>query len=167
MNEAAVHFRLARRAAIALSAAVLAIGLAACGSDDSTESSAAATDATTATTEASAETVDVSAIEWEFDLSATPTADTKTVTFTNNGEQPHVLVFAKLNDGYTVDEAVKLQGKKGSAEEVGTADAAPGETATINVKKPLEPGHYVMLCPLSGPDGPHYKLGQLQEFDIG
>ena len=127
----------------------------------------AATDATTATTEASAETVDVSAIEWEFDLSATPTADTKTVTFTNNGEQPHVLVFAKLNDGYTVDEAVKLQGKKGSAEEVGTADAAPGETATINVKKPLEPGHYVMLCPLSGPDGPHYKLGQLQEFDIG
>ena len=167
MNEAAVPFRLARRAAIALSAAVLAIGLAACGSDDSTESSAAATDATTATTEASAETVDVSAIEWEFDLSATPTADTKTVTFTNNGEQPHVLVFAKLNDGYTVDEAVKLQGKKGSAEEVGTADAAPGETATINVKKPLEPGHYVMLCPLSGPDGPHYKLGQLQEFDIG
>ena len=164
MIEAAVQFRFARRAAIALAAVVLAIGLAACGSDDSTDDSVAATDATT---EASAETVDVSAIEWEFDLSATPTADTKTVTFTNNGEQPHVLVFAKLNDGYTVDEAVKLQGKKGSAEEVGTADAAPGETATINVKKPLEPGHYVMLCPLSGPDGPHYKLGQLQEFDIG
>jgi plastocyanin len=164
MYESAVHFRFARRAAIALSAAVLAIGLAACGSDDSTEGSVAATDATT---EASADTVDVSAIEWEFDLSATPTADTKTVNFTNNGEQPHVLVFAKLNDGYTVDEAVKLQGKKGSAEEVGTVDAAPGETATIDVKKPLEPGHYVMLCPLSGPDGPHYKLGQLQEFEIG
>ena len=165
MNEAAVQFRFARRAAIALAAVVLAIGLR--GLRERRLDRRLRGRRADATTEASAETVDVSAIEWEFDLSATPTADTKTVTFTNNGEQPHVLVFAKLNDGYTVDEAVKLQGKKGSAEEVGTADAAPGETATINVKKPLEPGHYVMLCPLSGPDGPHYKLGQLQEFDIG
>jgi len=27
-------------------------------------------------------------------------------------------------------------------------------------------GDYVMLCPISGPDGPHYKLGQLAEFNI-
>ena len=52
------------------------------------------------------------------------------------------------------------------AEEVGTVDAAPGETATLKVKEPLTAGDYVMLCPIGGPDGPHYKLGQLEEFAI-
>ena len=32
--------------------------------------------------------------------------------------------------------------------------------------KPLKPGSYAMLCPIGGPQGPHYKLGQLQEFEI-
>jgi len=34
------------------------------------------------------------------------------------------------------------------------------------VTKPLIPGDYVMLCPLAGKDGPHYKLGQLAKFTI-
>ena len=77
-----------------------------------------------------------------------------------------MLVFAKLNEGYTVEEAIKLQGKQGSAETIGTVQSKPGQTETIDVKKPLEPGNYVMLCPLGGPEGPHYKLGQLQEFEV-
>ena len=137
------------------------MGLIACGDDDSTTSADAGS-----TEEASAETVDVNAIEYEFDLSATPTAETTTVNFTNDGEEPHVLVFAKLNEGFTVDEAIKLQGEQGSAEDVGSVQAKPGQTATIEVKKPLEPGDYVMLCPLGGADGPHYELGQLEEFSV-
>lgn len=35
-----------------------------------------------------------------------------------------------------------------------------------NVTQPLDGGDYVMLCPLSGPEGQHYKLGQLEEFEI-
>jgi hypothetical protein len=149
------------RLAAAAVAATLALGLAACGDDDSTD----ATDATTAA-ETSAETVDVTAIEYEFDVEPTPTAETKTVNFINDGKEFHVLVFARLNEGFTVDEAVELEGKKGSAETVGETEAAPGETGTIEVKKPIEPGDYVMLCPISGPEGPHYKLGQLAEFAI-
>jgi hypothetical protein len=150
------------RVLIALSAGVLAIGLAACGDDDSTE----ATDASTATA-ASAGTVDVTATEYEFDLSANPATDTTEINFINDGAEEHALVFAKLNEGYTVDEAYKLQGKKGSAVQYGTTGAKPGQTSTIEIKKPIEPGHYVLLCPISGPEGPHYKLGQLAEFDIG
>ena len=146
-----------RRAAVAMSA-TLALGIAACGDDDSSDSTVAE--------EPSASTVDVTAVEYEFDLSATPTADTETVTFTNDGKEAHALVFARLGEGYTVDEAYELEGKKGSAEEVGTVDAAPGETATLKVKEPLTAGDYVMLCPIGGPDGPHYKLGQLEEFAI-
>ena len=149
-----------RRAAIAAaSAAALAVGFAACGDDDSSGD-------TTAAEEASATTVDVTAVEYDFTLSATPTADTETVTFTNDGKEDHALVFARLNEGFTVDEAYKLQGKQGSAEEIGTVGASPGDTGTIKVKEPLAPGDYVMLCPISGPDGPHYKLGQLAEFSI-
>ena len=150
----------ARRTAVAaVSAAALALGLIACGDEDSS-------DGTTVAEEASAATVDVTAVEYDFNLSATPTADTETVTFTNDGKEEHALVFARLNEGFTVDEAYKLQGKKGSAEEIGTVGAGPGDTGTIKVKEPLTAGDYVMLCPISGPDGPHYKLGQLAEFTI-
>ena len=95
-----------RRAAVAISAA-LALGLAACGDDDSSDS-------TTVAEEPSAATVDVTAVEYEFDLSATPTTDTETVTFTNDGKEAHALIFARLGEGYTVDEAFELEGKKGS-----------------------------------------------------
>ena len=35
-----------------------------------------------------------------------------------------------------------------------------------DLTKPFSPGDYVMLCPLAGKDGPHYKLGQLAKFAI-
>ena len=131
-----------RGAAIAAAAVCLTLGVAACGDDDSTDSTDSAEASTT--TEASAETVE----------------------FVNDGKESHALVFAKLNEGFTVEEAVQLEGKKGSAVEIGTTGADPGKTGTLTVKEPIEPGDYVMLCPISGPEGPHYKLGQLEEFAI-
>ena len=71
--------------------------------------------------------MDVTATEYDFDLSATPTADTANVNFVNDGKEFHVLIFAKINEGFTVDEAIKLEGQKGSAEIVGEAEAAPGD----------------------------------------
>ncbi|MBA2522662.1 MAG: hypothetical protein H0V25_04940 [Solirubrobacterales bacterium] len=155
-----------RRGRVLLSVGVLAAAFSACGSDsDDSSSETTAADATEST--ASASDVTVTATEYEFDLSATPTADTKSVTFTNDGKEFHVMIFARINEGYTVDEAVKLEGKKGSAEDVGEADAQPGQSSTVEIKQPLEPGHYALLCPLTTKDGEaHYKLGQLQEFDI-
>ena len=148
--------------------AVLAFGVAACGDDDdeSASDSAATEEAATSEDAASAEEVTVTAEEYSFDLSATPTADTKSVTFDNQGKEFHVMIFARINEGFTVDEAIKLQGEKGSAEIVGEAESAPGKSTTIEVKKPIEPGEYAMLCPISGPEGAHYELGQLEEFEI-
>lgn len=140
-----------------------ALGLSACGDDEESSSTAAEGDATE---EASAEDVTVTATEYEFDLSATPGAETQSVEFVNDGEEFHVMIFARINEGFTVDEAIEMQGEKGSAEVVAETEAKPGETATAKVKGPLEPGEYAMLCPIGGPDGPHYKLGQLAEFAI-
>jgi hypothetical protein len=147
---------------LACAAGVLALsfGAVACGDDDDGDTSSTAADA------ASAENVTVTADEYSFDLSATPTADTTEFTFDNQGEDPHALVFARINEGFTLDEAYKLEGKKGSAELLVETDAGPGQTSTAKVKGEIEPGNYVLLCPLQTKGKPHYQLGQLSEFDI-
>jgi plastocyanin len=157
----------ARLAAVTFAALTLATGFAACGDDDESTTDTSATE-TTATTEASgdAENVTVTATEYDFELSATPTADTKTVTFDNQGEEFHVMIFARINEGFTTAEAVELQGKKGSADVVAETEAQPGKSSEVDVKQPLEPGDYALLCPIGGPDGLHYELGQLEEFPI-
>ena len=142
-------------------ASVFALGAAGCG-DDSSDSGS-----DESTTEASAEDVSVTATEYEFDVSATPTADTKSITFQNDGEELHVMILAKINEGFTFEEAFQLQGKKGSAELLGQTEAKPGQTQTVELKQPVGAGHYALFCPLQTKDGEfHYKLGQLDEFDV-
>ena len=149
-------------ASIAIAGA-LAFGVAACGDDDDEGSESSETTEETA----SAEEVTVTATEYEFDLSATPTTDTQSVTFDNQGEEFHVMVFALLSEGVSVEEAIAAQGEKGTATLVAEAEAAPGESTTVEVKEPVEPGGpYVMLCPIEGKEGAHYELGQLEEFDV-
>ena len=146
---------------------VLALGAAACGGDDDDEEEPA--------TEAGAGRVtltaddDVAADEYTFDLSTTPTADTTGVSFENVGEVPHELIFARINEGFTTEEALELEGGRGSAELVGTSRGPiqPGTTDEVKVRGPLQPGEYAMLCNLRTEDGtPHWELGQLEEFTI-
>jgi hypothetical protein len=154
---------MARRWAIVIGVAAvaltLALGASACGGDDDDETEASAEEVTVTT----GDTAD----GYTWDVSPTPTAETKSVTLQNNSEEEHALVFARLGKGYTVDEAYELEGKKGSATEViRDTGAGPGQSATADVTEPLDPGDYVLLCPLVGKEGPHYKLGQLDEFAI-
>ncbi len=143
-------------------ALTLALGAGACGGDDDEAASAEEVTVTTSDT----------ADGYAWDLSATPTAETKSVTLQNDGQEGHALVFARLGEGYTVDEAYELEGRKGSATEVirstgaRSTGAGPGKSVTAEVTEPLDAGDYVLLCPIAGKDGPHYKLGQLAEFAI-
>ncbi len=157
--------RIKRMAALTAVAGSLLLATG-CGDDD--EDTGSASTETSTSTEETADTseVTVTATEYDFELSATPNADTQEVVFDNAGEEFHVMIFAKINEGFTVEEAIKLQGEKGSAEVVAEAEAAPGETKTAKVKGPLESGEYAMLCPIESKDGPHYELGQLEEFPI-
>jgi hypothetical protein len=148
--------------------AVLAIaatfGLAAgCGGDDDDDeetTEAASPEQVTVTTSDTAD-------GYAWDVSPTPTAETTSVTLQNESDEDHALIFARLGKGYTVEEAYELEGRKGSATEViQTTGARPGQSGTAKVIKPLDPGEYVLLCPVVGKDGPHYKLGQLAQFAI-
>ena len=114
----------------------------------------------------SAEEVTVTATEYEFDLSATPTAETEEVTFDNQGEKFHVMVWAQLAEGVELEEAIKAEGEKGTATSIAEAEAAPGESTTVEVEEDVGPGPYVMLCPIQDEDGAHYELGQLVEFEV-
>lgn len=138
-------------------------GAAGCGDDD--EEGSGGSESTTEET-ASAEEVTVEATEYEFALSATPTAETRSVTFDNQGEKFHVMVWAQLAEGVELEDAIAAEGKKGTATTVAEAEAAPGKSVTVEVKEPAAPGPYVMLCPIQDEDGAHYELGQLEEFDI-
>jgi hypothetical protein len=161
---------MARRFAIVIgvaAASVMALGAGACGGDDDDETTASAEKVTVTTSD--------TADGYTWDVTPTPTAETRSVTLQNDSEEEHALIFARLGQGYTVDEAYKLEGKKGSATEViRTTGAGPGKSATADVTEPretgavtaLEAGDYFMLCPLVGKDGPHYKLGQLDQFAI-
>jgi hypothetical protein len=141
-------------------AGVVALGAGACGGDDDDETAEASAEEVTVTTSDTAD-------GYAWDVSPTPTTETKAVTLKNESEEEHALLFARLGQGYTVDEAYKLEGKKGSATEViRTTGAGPGQSATADVTEPIDPGDYVLLCPLVGKDGPHYKLGQLDQFAI-
>jgi len=148
-----------RSLVVALGVLALALFAGACGGDDDDDSGG---------DEASASDVTVTAKEYSFDLSATPTADTQEVTLQNDGKLPHVLIFARINEGFTVDEAFELEGEKGSAEEViQSFEVKPGESKSAQVKGPLEPGNYAMLCPIPAGGGKtHFSLGQVQEFEV-
>jgi plastocyanin len=147
----------------ALGVLALTMGVAACGDDDDEGDDSAAT----TTESASAETVDVTGDDFSFELSATPTAETTEVTFENVGEEEHELIFAKINEGYTLEDAIKAEGEQGTVEDIGFSFAKPGEEGKpIEIKKPLEPGNYAMVCTIPFQGEPHYDLGMQEEFTI-
>jgi uncharacterized cupredoxin-like copper-binding protein len=150
------------KAAIVATAAALTVGVAVAGCGDDDDSSGEETASTEEVTLTTGDTSD----GFSWDVEPTPAADTKTITYTNNSDQPHALVFARINEGFTLDEAYKLEGEKGSATTVAESSEktspGPGETVTIDVTEPIEPGSYAMICPIPG----HYQQGQLAEFEV-
>ena len=154
-----------RRGASLLAVLVLlgAGALAACGDDDDDDSGGEET-----TAESPGPTdVTVTADEYSFELSETPTAPGEaTFTLDNAGEEPHALIVARINEGFTLDEANELQGRKGSAEVLGQSDAAPGQQGKP-IDAELTAGNYGLVCPLTTKDGEsHYDLGQKAEFTV-
>ena len=142
------------------------VAVSGCGEDEEGETTTEETASVQEVTVTTGDTAD--GFTWE--VSPTPTAETETITYANESKEAHALIFARLNEGYTVDEAYELQGRKGSATTVAESDEktspGPGQTVTIDVNEPIEPGNYILLCPIPG-NPPHYQQGQLEEFEIG
>jgi hypothetical protein len=152
------------RTALVAVAAVIAGGmLAGCGDDDDDSGE----EETTAAETSGPTEVTVTADEYSFELSETPTAPGEaTFTLDNVGEEAHALIVARINEGFTLEEANELQGRQGSAEVLGQSDAGPGQQGKP-ISAELEAGNYGLVCPLSTKDGEsHFELGQQAEFTI-
>ena len=136
--------------------AALSLVAAGCGGDDDDDGNG---DGPTA--------VDVTAGEYFFELSQTPeSTGPVTVTMKNDGAAPHSLIFARINEGFTLDEAFEAEGEKGTAEELGQLHSGPGQAAKGEITANLTPGHYSIVCPVQTKGVSHYQEGQSVEFDV-
>lgn len=138
------------------------IGLVACGG------SAAPTDTTAA--EGDGQVIDIVATDYDFEGAPEElTLGPIEINFSNEGEEPHMMVFAMLNEGSTLEDMIKAEGEDGTTTDIATIPPVePGEEAPATVSADItEPGEYFMLCPLETKDGePHFELGQLKEYEV-
>ena len=106
--------------------------------------------------------VTVTASEYKFKVSGNPKSGWTQVTFSNDGEQFHMLLAIPLKAGVTLAQVKKAAlGKNGEAavgKLTGKGSTAgipfligPGESSTTISK--LDAGHYALVCFFTAPDG--------------
>lgn len=153
-------------------AAVLSLGLlfAACGNEEPTAEPNAAETIDAPTTEGG--TVDVTAVEYAFNIPATLPAGPTTFTLTNSGEEKHFIDIVQLvDDAPPVPELIKLPDGKVGKYFVGRPNhintLKPGETSDpleIDLVSGARYG-YVSFFSTKG-EKPHAFLGMHGEFTV-
>lgn len=110
--------------------------------------------------------VAVSAVEYDFEFE-TPAAGRTSFTMTNDGEETHVMLLAKLAEGATLDQALAAEDPGEFTEEEFESDvAAPGQEAVLTAD--LTAGDWAMVCYIPTADGtPHYEEGMAVPFTVG
>ncbi len=113
--------------------------------------------------------------DFTFDLD-TLSSGKHTVSVTNNGPQPHEATIVKLNDGVTVESAIKALTAAPAPSAVpapppwsdvgGISAIAPNSTATFDVDLPA--GNYAFVCFVPDPatGKPHVELGMIRALTV-
>jgi hypothetical protein len=122
-----------------------------------------------------ATTVEMTLDEFSFEFDETDITSGSTIFLEveNAGEQPHHVVFIKL-EGVTFEEALAADGEIEGVTDLGFAgNFAPGDSGSIAVNEPLQPGNYVFACflPDVSVENPeeqqlHVELGMFKEFTV-
>jgi uncharacterized cupredoxin-like copper-binding protein len=151
--------------------AVLAgLALASCRSDKPAAAAAGATDTAAAVASNAPSAVTVVTTDFSFEAPAELPAGLTTFHLVNRGPQIHHVQLVKLGEGKTFDDfmaALKAGGPPPTwvSMEGGPNPAELGDTSTTTVA--LEPGSYVMLCFVPGPDGiPHVAKGMIRPLAV-
>ncbi len=122
--------------------------------------------------------VDVGAQEYEFQVDDADIKAGKTAfEFTNNGDEDHQLIIAKITDDFDIDVLLEEpEGDGGEEDEelppgveafVGYTNAPPGGSSIVVPDSDLAEGKYIMLCFVDDEEGtPHAALGMQHEFTI-
>ena len=166
---------------LVLLSAILILG-AACGDDggdgteaggDSTETeeSEAPDPEESESEEAAAGGLEITAVDFAFDLSTAslPAGETE-ITFTNDGKEPHQAIMALLSeDAPDLSKLIELPQKKSEKfleEEINdfAKEIKPGASASATLD--LKPGTYGMVCFVSNDKGPHAFQGMFNTFTV-
>ena len=166
------------RKLIYLFAALLLVVGVACGGGDDTSDTGATEDESTeeeATEEEASTELEFVGTEFAFAGPESAPAGELTINFTNNGEQPHVMVGFPLKEGApSVEELAKLPEKE-------VEKFAVGPLVGAGMKKPVKPGasetftvdttdaaSFAYICYIQDPKTkkPHLQLGMVGQFEI-
>ena len=109
--------------------------------------------------------VDVVASDYHFDADYPTTPGRYSFAMTNEGDEPHLAILARLEDGVSVEEAMASEGEEGIAEMFESDVAPPGGEAVITAE--LTSGNWVLICPIPDAEGtPHAALGMVHDFTV-
>lgn len=148
-------------------AALSTLVIAACGS----QSSAPSSSTPTTSAQQSYPSVTIKAMDFTFDQPQSVPAGFVDVSFVNNGQQPHMLQIARVNNGnYNDFQAAML--KEGDVASIklgtfygGVNTLSPGQKQEVILK--LQQGEYASICFYAGQDNvPHYKKGMINHFTV-
>ncbi len=113
----------------------------------------------------------ITATDYHFDLPDSVAGGWTRVTLVNNSESDHHAMLMRPHEGKTIDDVTAalqspdLGALLSVAESIGGGNVGPGGTASTIVN--IDPGSYVVVCAIPGPDGrPHYMMGMQAPLDV-
>lgn len=109
--------------------------------------------------------------DFSFDAPETIPAGPVSITFTNEGKEPHHAQLVRLNDGVTVERFLaQLQEEGDVAFGLVSIEGGPGMIAPGGRQEAildLDPGAYLLLCAIPGADGvPHLAKGMIKPIQV-
>ena len=118
--------------------------------------------------EGASTTVDVSMVDYEFQMSqnTAPAGGVIAFDIANNGQYPHEFVVLRLPEGATIEQAFAGEVPEDQIQFFGFAFAAPGGQTALGLTG-LEAGTYTVVCFVDEPEGvPHVARGMIAEFTV-
>ena len=113
-------------------------------------------------------TVEVTMLDFAFDLSQDTVPANALVAFTlpNEGQYPHEFAVVRLPEGITVEQVLADPALEEQIQFFGGAFAEPGQVGQFGLEG-LEPGTYTAVCFVDVPEGiPHVMRGMVAEFTV-
>jgi len=120
--------------------------------------------------------IDIAAMDYAYGMPTEIPAGWVTFRMTNMGKEEHVTIIDKVVDSLSIEQVRQIKGKalkkdfrimqKYTKDRWGGPGIlSPGRTGETTVY--LEPGIYMMVCPLKTPEGTyHVTKGMMQEFVV-
>ena len=121
--------------------------------------------------QASPTVITISGMDYAFAAPETVPAGLVTFKLVGAGKEPHQMVVMRIDSGKTMADVqpvlmtpdAKIPGWLKFP--IGVSVIAPGDTG--NATAVLTPGHYLMACFVSSPDGaPHVAKGMMRTFEV-